>query len=184
MNFFSHDTELWQARLYSFHTELTEQTYWDPNSELPKPIELFEGILFNSISDHSFGFGSHDKISITLKTASAPLESNGIWDSENSAVTWTKELHRGKREFPRMFYAIWVEPNLNLQISLFQETKVNGRDLADFCLWFHTLADEEKAELSDFLYSLKGSPFIEETLADFKLTSGRSVDLEKWFNGE
>ena len=61
---------------------------------------------------------------------------------------------------------------------------MNGDDLADFCLWFHTLADEEKAELSDFLYSLKGSPAIEETLADFKLTSGRSVDLDKWFNGE
>ena len=184
VTFFSHDTELWQSRLDGFKKEMTDRIRRDPNGDLADPIELFGEVLLGAVVEERSVCGPYDKVAITLKTELPPLETNGLWNGEKKVVTWTKKLHREEWEFPRMFYAVWVKPNLSFQATIFQDKKVNGDDLANFCLWFHTFADEEKAELSDFLYSLRGSPAIEETLADFKLTRGGSVDLEKWFNGE
>lgn len=94
-----------------------------------------------------------------------PYATNGVWDAEQSQVVFTTRFYDAANRtvlYEPIFYAAWATPAVDRQRALFGRVLLAGERLADYCLWEHMLAPEERIAWSAALLALERDGSLEE----------------------
>jgi hypothetical protein len=58
-------------------------------------------------------------------------------------------------DWPKFCFAVWNEPNDEVQRKLFGTVAIDGKELLSYCLWHETLSNQEIQEWDAFVLTLK-----------------------------
>ncbi len=113
-----------------------------------------------------FGIGVSDKLTASLAVPSEPLYTNGKWYEDKKTIAWNAPVHNNELQAPAICYALWVEPNENIQKKQFGKVFLNGKDLMTYIAWSKGLTVDEAAQWNGFLKTLTNKNI--ESLLEFK----------------
>ncbi|MEX2285552.1 MAG: hypothetical protein WD648_00605 [Planctomycetaceae bacterium] len=121
-----------------------------------------------------FDLRGFDRVKISLATNSLPVYTNGKWNAEEKRVVWSEAVKVPDEElsfplnWPNFVFAIWDDPDANAQLRLFGSTAIQGKDLVDYCLWYHSLTADEKQQWETFVATLKPDSESRAKLKNFR----------------
>lgn len=147
-----------------------EQSSRPPESARPDSIAVLEQLVSEAVWSGGALFQSSDSLSVTLQLASQPILTNGEWDSDTSAVCWTRRLStrpNPQPDWPSLVYAIWSEPNVDYQTQHLGRTLLDGDGLRDFCIWYATLSPEEAEHWDQFVSGLRPGKELADQIRQF-----------------
>ena len=85
---------------------------------------------------------------VVLETGAEPFVTNGNWDESMGTVTFATDLYppdQRRRMAPPVFHASWAVPDREVQMEVFGEVTLVGRDLAEIAFWERTLDEEDRS---------------------------------------
>jgi len=113
--------------------------------ESPEPLKVLEEPAATLMD---LGAGTPDVVQVTLKLGAKPDHTNGQWDAECGAATWSRSIPPGRDSkapgLPAYVYASWAEPNVEAQARLFGRTALDGEALWTYCLLHARLTPEQQ----------------------------------------
>ncbi len=148
----------------------------DPESRpaKPDPTDVLEELGKDLIQ---LGFGdTADELRLSLAATAEPYDTNGLWDPKARQVSWDGPLsNRGKpkAKLPAICYAYWSQPAKAFQRKHFGEIRLDGEQLADYCLWRSGLTAEEGAEWDGFVDRLRPGKDLTKALETFGAATTR-----------
>lgn len=127
-----------------------------PDARRPHPHDVLAELLLAGLVP-DLRIAPDDALRIRLHAGQRPFATNGAWNSDSGEVTWNAELPpRGfdRRQAPRLMYAAWAMPNRAAQVRHFGRVMLEGKALADYCLWVRGLTPDEAAAWETFVATL------------------------------
>jgi len=155
---------------WEYHADAFE--YWLENSEetkaaalewaaddtsnigLNKDGNVAFGKLFEAIYNVDFLSPGSSSIQVVLSLPQEPLETNGDYDEDIGAITWSDRIDDRNDEaakLPASLYALWVEPAIEFQEQHFGKVVIEGDDLAEYAMWENSLQDKQRKDLREML---------------------------------
>jgi hypothetical protein len=116
--------------------------------------------------------GTTDDLEIKLMSPLEPFRTNGSWDGEAKRVSWSSPIERADTEikqWPTFAYAIWSEPDHEMQTRIFGRTVLSGETLAEYCFWHQALNQKETEDWGQFLDELRPGNGQLELIKNFRL---------------
>ena len=138
-----------------------------------KPDEPDPGNVMEHLAEQMVHFDfriAPDTVSVRLKTAARPAQTNGLWDEKTGTVSWRAPLtDRGKKtgQLPEICYAVWARPYDKFQKKHLGNVALKGNELFDYCLWRAGLNDAEAKRWNALLGDLKPGKNLEAQLRRF-----------------
>lgn len=113
---------------------------------------------------------------VSLKTPVQPFRTNGSWMADEKAVNWsflTQEKPKKKEIF--LIYAAWSEPS-ERQTARFGKVLLDGQRLAGYALWYQALHENERAEWTAFVDTIKPGDDVAKELESFRFKGEKALD--------
>lgn len=138
----------------------------EPNASKPEAVEVARNLAAQLFAG-ALQLGG-DQISVALKTGRPALYSNGQWSPESEKMQWAKQP-LPVAEMPSAFiYAVWDEPNEVAQKARFGAVALRGKNLYEYCTWYHGLTAAERTEWDKFVQGLRPGPDLVAKLREFR----------------
>jgi hypothetical protein len=137
-----------------------------PAPPRPEPPEVI-GELLKTAAVGALQLGG-DQLSVTMKTGRPAVKTNGEWSKDSQDIRWPRQLLPPDEMNPLLHYAVWVEPNIEVQTRHFGEAVLAGESLLQYCVWYHGLSNSEQQEWDAFLETLKPNTELVSQLTDFR----------------
>ena len=102
---------------------------------------------------------------LVIETGYEPFLTNGDWDESLQSVRFRSRIYPtdGRRMMaPVVYHASWAVPNGDAQSAVFGEVKLDGQALAEYCLWEHTLEDDQREDWLNALTAASESGDLEQ----------------------
>ena len=151
-------TDEYKERLKEHKKEVSGTHENDSAPELPDPLELLsEEVIKGLVPVDVDLFGSADNLHVELWTTQKPIATNGKWEEQQKRLVWSTELTSRDTEstrLPEVCYAVWCEPNAEIQKKHFGDTILIGENLLQYCLWYKSLSGEEAAQWDNLVETL------------------------------
>jgi hypothetical protein len=119
----------------------------DPEGLMDPPL-MMQGLLYGSYTDDH-------RVTVSLETGVEAFWTNGTWDAESGAVTWSGGLPYAEL-WPKLLFALWVRPDEAYQKEHFGKVVLSAGDLYTYCLWRASLSQDEGRQWDGFVAGLKG----------------------------
>ncbi|TFG89050.1 MAG: hypothetical protein E4H18_00975 [Hyphomicrobiales bacterium] len=140
----------------------------------PDPMDVLAE-LGKGLIEIEFG-DTTDELHLSLAAAEAPFDTNGLWDPKAHEVRWDGRLTARQKltaKLPAICYAYWSKPATAFQQKHFGKILLEGKPLADYCLWRSGLSAEEGAEWDAFIDRLQPGKGLRGALESFGVTTTR-----------
>jgi len=162
-------TDVFQTRI----KEWEEKVKTHPEAKRPTPNGMMNDLIEESLG-LKFSIWSSSvpvaRLSVELACEAEPIATNGTWDNEDRAISWSGDIKIEEGLLPIICYALWSVPASNFQIDHFGSIVLEKSNLMAYCIW-HSKIDKKKAEeWDDFVSSLKPGEELEENLASFRFS--------------
>ena len=158
-------TELFHRRLAQWKTAKKR----DPKDQEPTPEDLASE-LFQEASGFRLFEAEGDSLELKLFCGRKPYDTNGKWDENAAAATWSTSLD-SSRVLPAVCFASWSDPNGTLQEKHFGRTALGDKELAEYVIWYRALTPGEAGEWDQFLNGLKPGPDLKAALEAFRFST-------------
>jgi hypothetical protein len=145
-------------------TDWERQKKTQKDAPKPDPETVMENLLVKAAGLESTDPGV---LKAKLVCATQPFDTNGQWDKEKKAVTWTKQIEPRKALLPTFLYAAWSLPDEPFQKEHFGKIVLDNQKLAEYCLWRKNLKENQAAEWDAFILSLRPDKNLPEKLNAF-----------------
>lgn len=110
---------------------------------------------------------------VKLSLPGQPFWSNGTWVENDKAMFWGKRTPNNK---PVSFvYAAWAEPS-ERQAARFGKVLLDGHRLFGYALWFQALHENERAEWTAFVDTIKPGDDVKTALEGFRFKGETALD--------
>ena len=145
----------------------------EENADAEKPIA---SAVLNSYIALAFLpglFSGTDSLDVKLACKVEPIVTNGTWDQEQQEVSWGRLMAgRDAQSFdsPSFLFAIWSEPNKQAQKDLFGRTILDGKELAQYCVWYRSLNQAEADEWEKLLGRVSTDTPVLNQLNEFRFS--------------
>lgn len=149
-NKYIRSTELFRKRYRQW--EAAKET--DPNAKEPMVENVRGEMLISDIIFPWLARGSKDTLEVQLFCGRKPYSTNGRWDENIAAATWSCAVGFDDKP-PTVCFAFWSEPNETAQKEHFGEVLLADEALAEYALWYRSLKPEEAEEWGRFVGGLK-----------------------------
>jgi len=148
----------WQAQLEAFQKRFDDAFPKGFDKQLTKTFT-------KAVGEHTrlavgwaatTAFLTKRKVTVSLKSATEPVITNGTWNKALGAVQWklaTAPLAVGVTAPPLCWSATWAKPNATAQDSILGHVGIDGKDLAGFCLAWKICTPERQQAVRDVLNS-------------------------------
>lgn len=147
-----------------------ERQTGDPSADGPDSLQVAGDLMVRLVLPAGGLNLGGDRLSLKLNTDRPAIHTNGQWSAEAGGIRWeTKALPAGGMS-PALAYAVWDEPNVAVQKKYFGRTVLRGESLAEYCLWYYGLTDEERTEWESFLENRRPGDGLEMELREFRLS--------------
>ena len=163
-------TEPFKARLANWEREKRA----DPNAERPTAEDLLEELAGEALFKFEL-FARPDSLKLRLICRTEPFMTNGKWEEEAGAVTWSTNLDEHP-SLPVVCFAAWSQPNAGAQTKRFGRLVLTGRSLAEYVLWYRSLSDAEHAAWDEFISGLKPGGELKPAVESFRFTGDPQPD--------
>ncbi len=124
----------------------------DPNLDQPVPADVIGEPLSRAFLPRLFA--SSDSLDVKLAAQRQPFLTNGRWDNQEQQVHWKRSMLAADAKsfsFPAMLFALWCEPNNQVQQDRFGKIIFDGEALAQYCVWHRGLDEHETEQWETFL---------------------------------
>lgn len=141
----------------AYFSALREWNELDDDSEQPTGVSV-AGTMLMKATANTLIFGSNDDLKLKLATQVPPFATNGKWDGAMERVKWDQSLARRDDkawQWPVLCFAHWSIPDRDQQVSTFGSVILRDQELAEYCLWYHGLSEEEAKDWDGQLARLK-----------------------------
>lgn len=122
-------------------------------------------------------FGESNQLELSLAAIREPFWTNGKWVAGGRRVAWSKQIpaltNPGDpfdRDWPRMCFAAWDEPNEEAQARLLGSARVTSENLFEYCLWYQGLSRQEQQEWNAFLPTSRNEKPPFKSLDEFRFS--------------
>ncbi|MBI5724078.1 MAG: hypothetical protein HZA50_08990 [Planctomycetes bacterium] len=95
------------------------------------------------------------KVRCSLKTATQPLESNGLYEKEENAVKWKLRFPQMKNQLSAVAYATWAQADEKFQKEHFGSVLLAGWNLFSYCMWENSLDGQKLKVWQETIRNLK-----------------------------
>ncbi len=102
-------------------------------------------------------FPQTEQVNVTFAADAEPGWTNGTWDVEKKAVTWSQRMN-GPVKPPAFAWAVWAEADAAVQQRRLGKVAYEGNELAQFVMWYAGLEGEAKQRADALIESLGGEP--------------------------
>jgi len=153
----------------------------NPDVEEPKAIEIVAEAMTAAFLPSALA--SNDELELKLYAPIEPFMTNGSWDDEEKRVSWSSPLERAdaeSKQWPTFAYAIWSEPNQEMQTQLFGKTVLSEQSLAEYCFWHQALSQEEAKRWENLLVDLKPGKGQLDVIKTFRLPDDGEEGEASW----
>ena len=133
----------------------------------PKPEDVWGNADW---LDEIFRFGG-EVVAVKLKSRIKPFSTNGKWDAETEMVKWRQSvavLQSNDVAIPMIAFALWSQPNEELQIKHFGRVVLDEFSLGQYCIWYHGLNESEAEQWGSFLATITPDANIKKKLDAFR----------------
>ncbi len=166
-------TELFKARL----AEWERQRKSNPDAERPTDAT----VLTELVADTLFKFElvvCRDTLKLRLVCRAKPFSTNGKWDEQAGAVTWSTTLAEHP-SLPVVCFASWSQPNADAQTNRFGSVLLTGKSLAEYVIWYRALDDLERATWDEFIAGLRPGAALKPAVESFRFPGDPKPDPAK-----
>lgn len=112
-------------------------------------------------------------VTIRFAASSAPLKTNGKWDEKAGRVVWEMAGLGRDEKLPPICYALWAQPNHELQKARFGRVVLAGDALAQYVYWRNGLDEGEAKKWDALLDSLRPGEGLTERIRAFRFSGGQ-----------
>lgn len=140
-----------------YFAALQEWNKRDDDSEQPTGTSVAGSLLVKATAS-AIDLGANDDLKLKLATKVQPFATNGEWDGAKERVKWRRKLERRDAQgwqWPVLCFAHWSIPDHKEQVAKFGSVVLRDQELAEYCLWYHGLSEQEVKEWDDELDRLK-----------------------------
>jgi len=114
-------------------------------------VDTFIGELVKPILPH-WGSDTDDHLTVHLALPREPVSTNGTWEKDKKSVQWQFALSgTDTPRWPRIAYAVWVEPDEAFQKKHFGAVVLDGDELRTYCLTRKGMSAEESGKWMEAL---------------------------------
>ena len=155
----------------------------NPDVEEPDATEILAESMLVAFLPSAALLATSDELELKLISPLEPFMTNGSWDGEAKRVSWSSTLERAdaeRKQWPTFAYAIWSEPNQEMQTRIFGKTVLSGEPLAEYCFWHQALSQTEAEHWEGFLSDLKPGNGQLELIKTFRLPDEGQEDEATW----
>jgi hypothetical protein len=149
-------------------TSWEQERLSNPDAPPPQPVEVISTAFSDGLIDVRL-FHHPDVLSVRLTCPVEPFSSNGQWDGEQRAMTWSGSADL-KDPWPTFCFAFWSEPAINFQQRHFGRVVLQGQPLAEYVVWRQALSADEAAEWDAFIGGLRPGPELASRIALFRFS--------------
>jgi len=153
-----------------------EQKKEKPDTPEPDPNEALRKVS-NQILDIGI-FVTTDEVHVILNCRNKPISTNGEWDENNGQVKWKLSVSENP-PLPPFCHALWVNPDAQLQQSLFGKVLLTGKNLAEYAFWYHSLSANQAHKWDAFVAGLKPGEELVKKLEAFHLLDEPGADKKE-----
>ncbi len=167
LNEFLRDTDEYRATL-----EKWKQGDHPPDAPEPEPVDSYVDLLISAFLP-GLALGPSDQVRVKLAAANEPFLTNGKWDAEEGGVLWSRGMPQSSEQtpgVPQVLFAVWSEPNEQLQRQRFGEIVLTGQSLGEYCFWYAGLSPAEAKEWNTFVASLKPGKELVRRMRTFRFS--------------
>lgn len=142
------------------YTELLDQWHQEqadtgtPDAEQPEPTAVISHYLARAFLPDLFR--ASDSLKVSLACKSEPFVTNGQWIADKGQVRWERTMNQANQELfskPTLLFALWAQPNEQIQHDRFGKTILDNKELAAYCLWHRGLNQQEADQWESLLAS-------------------------------
>jgi hypothetical protein len=159
-------TELYQQRLDAWQQRQSGQE--DSEAAPPDPMEVLPDLFLGGVLE--FSLAPADSLEVKLHADLSPFATNGDWDPETAAVTWSGSL-APHGALPMVCFAVWSCPNQEAQMSHFGKVVLRDRKLAEYVVWYRGLSANEARQWDRFVDGCKPGAELRAALESFRFTT-------------
>ena len=127
----------------------------DADATQPEPGELLGQLVSRILG---LGPGPNDQLEVKLACPTRPVATNGVWKEDAKQVVWSSEINAVDKPpppaMPALFYAFWSAPDEEFQRKHFGKVVLEGKPLAEYCVWRKGLSEAEGKQWDEFVSSL------------------------------
>ena len=146
-----------------------------------EPYVLQDGKFMDQLADRAMpwdilfgriGRGGYD-VRISLEMPVEPYFTNGVPDDEETHLVWREALaspYIEDAELPGNVFAMWAEPDTEVQQRHFGTVLLEDEALGRYCVWYQALTDSRREEWDDFIASLAPGPGLRDAVRAFRFT--------------
>lgn len=112
-----------------------------------------------------------DVVRVKLKSRTEPFATNGEWDDEDHVVRWSKSipvLDSQDRSYPLLAFALWAQPDKQVQVKHFGRVVLDEHSLSHYCVWYHGLDEGESKQWDSFLDTITPDSDFKSVLQMFR----------------
>jgi hypothetical protein len=164
---FIHGTDEYKQLLSKWKTDKQK----NPDASQPSSSSVFEQLISDALSFQLFDNG--DSLSMKLELPHAPFAANGKWNERTKQITWSELIQPSDSNhlrLPTLLFAFWSQPNVMMQETHFGKVVLDGETMAQYCLWYRGLSQEEAVEWNKFVMTLLPGDDLVQRIEGFRFS--------------
>jgi hypothetical protein len=163
-------TDLFEKR----RKQWQEESKTNPQAAKPTPDDVLEDLVGQLVFKIRL-FEEDDVLELKLYCGQEPYATNGQWDAQAAAVSWSKTL-RQDAPLPVLCFSLWSLPDRAFQEAHFGKVLLSGQELAEYVVWYRGLKVKEAEEWDRFLAGCRPDSELRAAAEAFRFSSDPKPD--------